>query len=152
MQGAGSTADEDSDIRVIEHEHLVAQHREPVEIVGTLMVRDRRDRRLESRDVRLERNGHFVAEAALHSRADDAQEPRGRRRDAKRDRRRDDEPAFALQDAFAKQLEPERKQCVWQHRELRESERCDDQLGFVTIADCTTRIDDRAGGRSRRAS
>ena len=67
-------------VHVIEHEDLVAQHRQAIEIVRTLVVRDRRDRRLQPRDVRFERDRHLVAEAALHARADDAQEPgRGRR-------------------------------------------------------------------------
>ena len=43
---------------------------EPVEVLGPLVVRDGRDRRLQPRDVRLERDRHLVAEAALHARAD----------------------------------------------------------------------------------
>jgi len=61
---------------VIEHEHLVAQHREAVEVVRPLVVRDRGDRRLQPGDVRLERDRHAVAEAALHAGAHGTQEPR----------------------------------------------------------------------------
>ena len=75
-------------VHVVEHEHLVAQHREPIEVVGALLVRDGRDRRLQPGDVRFERDRDLVAEAALHARADRAQEPGRRGRDAEADRRR----------------------------------------------------------------
>jgi hypothetical protein len=61
---------------VIEDEHLIAQHREAVEVVGALVVRDGRDRRLEPGDVRFERDGDPVAEAPLHPGADGLEEPR----------------------------------------------------------------------------
>ena len=61
---------------------------EPIEIVGPLLVRDRRDRGLQPRDVRLERDRDLVAEAALHARADGAQEPGRGGRDAERRWRR----------------------------------------------------------------
>ena len=58
--------------QVVEREHLVAQHREPVEVLGPLVVLDRRDRRLQRGDVRFERDRDLVAEAALHAREHDA--------------------------------------------------------------------------------
>ena len=51
---------------VVEREHLVAQHAQPVEVLGPLVVLDRRHRRLEAGDVRLEGDADLVAEAALH--------------------------------------------------------------------------------------
>ena len=75
-------------VHVVEHEDLVAQHRQAIEIVGALVVRDRRDRRLQPRDVRLERDRHLVAEPPLHARAHRAQEPGRRRRHAEAERRR----------------------------------------------------------------
>ena len=80
-------------VHVIEHEHLIAQHREPIEVLGPLVVRDGRDRRLQPRDVRFERDRDLVAEAPLHARADRAEEPRRRGRHAEADRRRAHEAA-----------------------------------------------------------
>ena len=76
--------------QVVEREHLVAQHREAVEVLGSLLVLDRRDRRLQPRDVRLERDADPVAEAALHAVEQHLQVPRRGRRDApgRRPRRR----------------------------------------------------------------
>ena len=97
---------------------------EPVEVLGPLLVGDRRDRRLEPGDVRLERDRDLVAEAALHARADRAQEPGGRRRHAERrsaairTRRRS-----PLEHAVAEQLEPEREQRVGQRGEQRRARR-----------------------------
>ena len=51
--------------QVVEREHLIAQHREPVEVLGPFVVLDRRDRRLQRGDVRFERDRDLVAEAAL---------------------------------------------------------------------------------------
>jgi hypothetical protein len=62
-------------VHVVQHEHLVPQHVEQIEIVGPLLMRNRRHRGLQPRDVRLEGDGHLVAEAALHARADGAEEP-----------------------------------------------------------------------------
>ncbi len=51
------------------------------------LMRDRRDRRQQRRHVRLERDRHLVAEAALHAGADGLQEPRRGGRDAERQHR-----------------------------------------------------------------
>ncbi len=52
-------------VHVVQHEHLIAQHRQPVEVVRSLVVRDRRDRGLQPRHVGLERDRDPVAEASL---------------------------------------------------------------------------------------
>jgi hypothetical protein len=85
-------------------------------------VRDGRDRRLEPRDVPFERDRHFVAEAALDARADRAKEPRGRRGHAERDCGDPYEPAVALQDSLAEQLEPEGKKRIRKGADQREKE------------------------------
>ena len=71
---------EDRHVHVVEDEDLVAQHREPIEIVGALVVRDGRDRGEQPRDVRFQGDRHLVAEPALEAGADGAEEPGGRRR------------------------------------------------------------------------
>ena len=72
------TCREQRHVHVVEHEDLIAQHREAIEILGTLLMRDRRNRREQRRDVRLERDRHLVAEAALHARADGLRGTRSR--------------------------------------------------------------------------
>ena len=74
-------------VHVVEHEHLIAQHGQPIEILRAFLMRDRRDRCLQLRDVRLERDRHLVAEAALHARADGAEKPGRGGRHAEADRR-----------------------------------------------------------------
>ena len=70
---------------MIEHEDLIAQHGEAIEVLRPLLMRDGRNGRLEPRDVRLERDRHLVAKAARDSRADDAQKPRRDAGDAEGD-------------------------------------------------------------------
>ena len=93
---------------------------EAIEIVGALLVRDRRDRRLQPGDVRLERDRHLVAEAALHARADGAQEPGRGRRHAERRRAATGPAAGRSEHAVAEQLEPQREQRVGQRRQQRQ--------------------------------
>jgi hypothetical protein len=62
-------------VHVIEHEHLVAQDRQPIEIFGALLVRDRRDGRLKPRHVRFQRDRDLVSEPPLHTGADGPQDP-----------------------------------------------------------------------------
>ena len=52
---------------VVEREHLVAEHAQPVEVLGPLVVLDRPHRGLEAGDVRFEGHADLVAEAALHA-------------------------------------------------------------------------------------
>ena len=63
-------------VHVVQHEHLVAQHGEAIEVVRAFLVGNGGHRGLQARDVGFEGNGHPVAEAALHAGADGAQEPR----------------------------------------------------------------------------
>ena len=60
---------------------------QPVEVLGALVVRDGRDRRLQTGHVRLERDRDLVAEAALHAVREHAQEPGGGRAHGEADRR-----------------------------------------------------------------
>ena len=122
-------------VHVIEHEHLIAQHREPIEVVGALVVRDGRDRRLQPGDVRFERDRHLVAEAPLHARADRAQEPRRRGRHAEADGRRAHEAGPLLEHALAEQHQPQREQRIGQRGELRQHERGEHQPRLVAVAE-----------------
>ena len=61
---------------MVEHEGLVPQDREPVQVLGALVVVDGDDRRLQRGDVRLERDHDPVPEAALHPGGGDAEVPR----------------------------------------------------------------------------
>ena len=122
-------------VHVIEHEHLIAQHREAVEKLGALMMSDGPDRRLETGHVGFERDRHLVAEAPLHTRADDAQEPRRRGRHGEADRRAEHERPPVLQQAPAEQHEPERDQRVGQRGQLRQHERGEHQPRLVPVTE-----------------
>ena len=65
-------------VHMVEHEHLISQHGEPIEIIGPFVMGNGRDRRLQSGDVRFECYRHLVAKAPLHPGADRSQDPRGR--------------------------------------------------------------------------
>ena len=114
---------EERHVHVVEHEHLVAQDREAVEVLGPLLVGDRRDLRLQPGHVRLERDRDPVAEASLHARAERAQEPGGRRRRAEAEGAGDQQAAVALEDALPQELQPQRQERVRQRGELRQRER-----------------------------
>ena len=137
-------------VHVVEHEHLVAQHGEPVEILGALLMRDRRDRRLQSRDVRFERDRHLVAEAALHARADGAQKPGRGGRHAEANRRALHHAGSVLEHALAEQHQPQREQRIGQRGELRQHERRDHQARLVAIAQLAQPPHRRQRGRQRR--
>ena len=92
---------------MIEHEHLIAQHREAIEIVGPLVMRDRRDRGLQARDVRFERDRHAIAEPPLHAGADDAEEPGGGGGHADADRGGLDERGPLFDHALTEQHQPQ---------------------------------------------
>ena len=62
-------------VHVVEHEDLVAQHGQAVEVFRPLLVGDRRHRGLEARHVGLEGDRDLVAKAALHPGADGAHKP-----------------------------------------------------------------------------
>ena len=69
--------------------------------------------------MRLERDGHLVAEAALHPGADSAQKPGRSRGDTKANSRDLDPGGAVLEHAFAQQPQPQREQRVGQRRQLR---------------------------------
>ncbi len=129
-----ATCREQRHVHVIQHEDLVAQHRQPIEIVGTLVMGDGGDRSQQRGHVRLERDGHLVAEATLHSSADGGEEPGRGGRHADRQRAPPDASPIALQDAVANQLEPERQQRIGHGGQKRQGERRDDQRRLVAIA------------------
>ena len=113
-------------VHVVEHEHLVAQHDEPVEVVGPLVVLDAsrprpaaapRATRARSSPGR----GSGAARASLTTRRNqvavaDSAEPDGRGRAR---------AAVAAEHAVGEQLEPQREQRVGQRREQRQPERDD---------------------------
>jgi hypothetical protein len=122
-QGDAETQDpaacrEQRHVHVIEHEHLIAQHRQQVQVLRPFVMRDGGDGRLEARDVRFQGDGHLVAEPALHARADRAQEPRPRCGQAEADGRPGHEIGALFDDAAPEQHEPEGEQRVGQRRQL----------------------------------
>ena len=112
-------------VHVVEHEDLVAEHRQPIEIVRQLLVRDRHDRSLESRDVRLECDRNLVAKATLPARAYRAQEPGRGSREAKPNRRALHHPRTMFEHALTKQHQPQSDQRVGKSGQLRQDERLD---------------------------
>ena len=86
-------------VHVVQHEHLIAQHGQAVEILGALHVLDGSDGCLQLRHVGLQGNRDLVAKPPLHARADRAEKPRCRRRYAKRNRRSFHESGTVLQSA-----------------------------------------------------
>ena len=121
-------------VHVVEDEHLIPEHREPVEIVRTLLVRNCRHGRLELRHVRLERDRHPVAEPPLEPRAHGAQEPRRRRGDSQRECRDTQQADVPLQQSFADQFEPECEQSIRKGHQQRQRERDEHQPGLEAIA------------------
>jgi hypothetical protein len=91
---------------MVEHEYLVAQHGQAIEILRALVVRNALDRRLQPRDMAFERDRHLVPKAALHARAHRAQKPGGGRRHTEPDRRALDQPAAMGEHSFAQQHQP----------------------------------------------
>ncbi len=104
-------------IHVIEHKHLIAQHGEPVENVGALVVGDGGHRRLQPGHMGFERDRDLVAEAALHAGTDRAQQPGGRGGDAERNRGDADDPSIVTEQTLAEQREPPGDQRVRQCRQ-----------------------------------
>ena len=128
-----SARGEERHVHVIEHEHLVAKHREPVQVVGAFVVLDGGDRRLELGHVRFERDGHPVAKPPLRAIARDAKEPGRGRRDAQADRRGQREPSIVGEHPIREELQPEREECVGHRRDQRESERDHQQPRFGLV-------------------
>ena len=101
-------------VHVIQHEHLIAQDRQPIEILRTFLVRNRRHARLKPSDVRFESDRHLVAEATLDAGADRAKKPCGRCGDTQTDRRCGHESGRVIEHAFAEEHQPERDQRIRQ--------------------------------------
>jgi hypothetical protein len=118
---------------VIEHEHLVAEHRQAIEILGTLLVRDGRHRCLQVRHVRFERDGHPIPKRALDARADRAQHPGGGCRHSKAHRGGLHETGAMLEHPFAEQHQPQGEKRVRQRGQLREHQRRHHQPGLVPV-------------------
>ena len=129
-----ATRREQRHVHVIEHEDLVAQHRQPIEIVWTLVMGDGGDRGQERRHVRLERDGHLVAEPALHADADGGEEPCGGGRESQRQHPCPHAGPIARQDTLADQLEPDRQQGIGHGRQERQRKGGDDQRRLVAVA------------------
>ena len=121
-------------VHVVEHEHLVAQHGQAVEILGTLVVGHGLYCGLQPGHMRLKRDGHFVAEATLHPGADGAQKPGRSGGDAEADGRDLDPCGAVLEYAFAQQPQPQREQSIGQRGELRQGKGHDHQAGLMPIA------------------
>ena len=119
---------------VVEGEHLVAQHRQPVEVLGAFLVLDGGHRRLQAGHVRLEGDADPVAEAALQAVEQNAQVPGGRRRRAEADGGDQHLAAVALGHAVGQQLQPQRQQRVGQRREQHHGERGRQQPGLGPVA------------------
>ncbi len=122
-------------VHVVQHEDLIAEHGQAIEIFRPFLMRDGRDGCLQPRHVRFERDGHPVAEAALHARADRAEKPRRGGRDAEADRRALHHARPVFDDAFAEQHQPQREQRIGQRGELRQHERPGHQARLVAISE-----------------
>ncbi len=122
---------EQGHVQVVEHEDLIAEHREAVEIIRPLVMGDGPHGCLQAGDVRFERDGDLVAKAPLYPGADRAQEPGRGGRDPQSDGRRADEAGPPGSHALSQQHQPHREQRVRQRRELRENEGPRHQARFV---------------------
>ena len=121
-------------VHVVEHEDLVAQHGQAIQILGTLVVCDRGHRRLQPRHVGLERDGHLIAEAPLHPGADRLQKPGRGGGHAEANRRPFHQPCSVLEVTFAQQRQPQGEQRIGQRCQLRQHERHHHQARLVAIA------------------
>ena len=109
-------------VHMVEYEHLIAEHGQPIEILRAFLMRDRSDRGLQSRHVRFERDRHLVAEATLHACADRAEKPRRGSRHAEANRRALHHTGSVIEDTFAEQHQPQREERIGQRGELRHHE------------------------------
>jgi hypothetical protein len=118
---------------VVEREHLVAQHRQAVEIVMAFVVFDGGDAGLQARDVGLQRNRNPIAEPTLESIEHDAQEPRQRRADTETDCSNEDPGPVVFEQSGGEQREPQCDERVRQRREQSHRERQHQTSGFGSI-------------------
>ena len=108
--------------QVVEREHLIAQHRQPVEVLGSFVVFDRGYRSLKTGNVRLQSDGDLVAEAPLDAAADHPQVPGERGRHPKTDGGNDNRRATGALHTVDDQLQPERQQGVGDHHQQRQAQ------------------------------
>ena len=141
-------------VHVVEHEDLVAEHRQPVEQLRSLLVGDGRDGGLQVGDVRLEGDGDLVAEATLQRASTPCAGTTSRP-----PRRPDPRAAMphalgiALDHTVAEEGEPEREERVGQGGEQRRDEREGHERGLVPVAElahAATSTRWREGGRRAR--
>ena len=137
---------EHREVQVVEHEGLVAEDREPVEVLGSLVVGDGRDRCLQVGDVGLERDRDLVAEAALHPGRHDAQEPREGDAGTEADGRHGDHGRVLVDDALGQHGEEHRQQGVGQGGEQGQPDRRRHELRLVLVAE----LAQAPHGRDRR--
>ena len=121
-------------VHVIENEHLIAEHRQAIQILRALLMRDCRDGSLQTGDMRLQCNGHLVAETALHPRAEGAQKPGCRRGDGEAERCAFQQHGPMFQDAFTEQHQPERQERIGQSGELRQRKRRSHQARLMAVS------------------
>ncbi len=126
---------EDRHVQMIEHKHLVTEHGQAIQIVGALVMRDRRDRGLEASHVRFQRDLDLVAKTSLQTDTDGAQEPRCGGGHRQSDGREEDETSACLEHSLAEQHEPQRDERIGERGKLRHEERDDHQSGLVAVAE-----------------
>ena len=138
---------EDGHVHVVQDEDLVPQHREPVEVLGPLLVGDGGDRGLQAGHVGLEADGDLVPEPALHPGRDGGQEP-GRRPG------RPEEQAHVAQlggitgqDGVGHRLEADGQEGLGQGRHQGQHEGHRHQGGLVLVADLAQPPHGRQRGR-----
>ena len=120
---------------VVQREDLLAQHRQPVEELGPLVVLDSGHRGLQARHMGLERDRDAVTEPALHSLRQHREVPDEGGRDGETDGGGDDRRPVVLVDTIDDQRQPEREQRIGQHHQQAETERQREQPGFGAVAE-----------------
>ena len=134
-------------VHVVQHEHLVAQHGETVEVVASLLQLEPGDRGLQGGDVRLQGDGHPVAEAPGQSVVDHPEQPAERRRRGHRPEHGEDHRPVAVGEPVGQQREPEREQRIRHRRKQGDGDHHDDQSRLVGVADLAQPPHGREGGR-----
>ena len=140
---------------MVEREHLVAQHGQPVEELGSLVVLDRRHRRLQLGDVGLECDADPVAEAALKAVEQHAQVPGAGRGDGQAGGGDEDAGPIAVGDAVGQHPQPERQEHVRQRGDHGHREGGHEELRLGPVAQlhrAPQRGQARAAGRQASVS
>ena len=75
-----------------------------------------------------------LSEAPLNARAHRAQEPGGGCRQGEANGGHAHASRLATHETIAEQLEPERQECIWQRRQLRQHEGGEHEARFVPVA------------------